>query len=466
MNKIRKWVSKLADWGRTDDAADIVDDAASAGLGFNPDDVRPSLWDQGLELTLGSLVMDTTTKASGRVQVLTIAHLRAELGDGWERYKKNVLLIAETTIGRMIGKGNTYIQQDEDSWLLLMPSLSERDAEIKADEIAIVLGEKLVGERFTEKEPPLPQTAKVDLSTALNDDGSFNAGAMKAAVKRARFHLAAKDAKRAVQELNKPKIEAKEKAKALGTAASFSQASLFPSFTLAYRSMWQSDTQSFATFALRAFTDMGEPVFGPNSPANVQASLNDATIIDLAKAAFADFMGMTKREMRAVYVVPVPFVVMTRKLGAVFLRALAALPQRERLMFMRIELVNVPPNTPIETLISVREVFRGRVKDVAFLMDLNALNNQVLLLDHIVVGVEPKSDAFGDERHLQDAISVFRRRAGARRSYVMGLRTRAQAAFAVHAGLDEISGTGIADDQRHLPDHTTVVLKQELIRGG
>lgn len=458
-------MSKIAGWGRGSDASDVVD-LPAVTLGFGPEDVRPSItWDQDIDLTLNSLVNEATTKASGRVQVLTISHLRAELGEAWERYSKKVLLIAETTIGRMIGKGNTYIKQDEDSWLLLMPSLSEHEAELKADDIAIVIGEKLVGERFEEKEPPLPQTAKVDLSEALNPDGSFNSDAMRTAVKRARIMLAAKDARRSVKELDKTKADAKTAEKPLGTAASFAQASLFPTLTLAYRPLWQLDTESFSAFALRAFTDTGEPVFGPNAPPEVQARLNDATIIDLAKAAFADFSGMTQKNMRATYVVPVPFSVMTRKLGAVFLRALAALPQKERLTFMRIELVNIPSRTPVGTLIDVRELFRGRVKDVAFLMDLSHLNQEILALDHIVIGVEPNSAMFQNEKYLHEAMSFFRRKAAGRRAYIMGLRTREQASFALHTGFDEISGIGIADDLNHLPDRTTVVYKQELVRG-
>ncbi|MBL8645574.1 MAG: hypothetical protein JNK21_16700 [Rhodospirillaceae bacterium] len=464
MNTLRQWVTKLASWRRGNDVADAV--SSEFTLGFGPDDVRPSItWDQDIDLTLNSLVNEATTKASGRVQVLTVAHLRAELGEAWDRYKKHVLLIAETTIGRMIGKGNTYIQQDEDSWLLLMPSLSEHEAQLKADDIAMVLGEKLVGERFAEQEPPLPQTAKVDLGAALNPDGSFNSDALRASVKRARIMLAARDARRPAQELDKAKTAAKPQEKAMGTAASFSQASLFPALTLAYRPLWQADTESFSGFALRAFTDTGEPVFGPNALPSVQAMLNDATIIDLAKAAFGDFTAMTQKNMRATYILPVPFSVMTRKLGAVFLRALAALPQKERLTYMRIEIVNVPLRTPVSTLVTVRDLFRGRVKDVGFLMDLGQINNEVMALDHVVIEAEPHADMFGNEQFLHESMSFFRRRAAARRCAVMGLRTRAQAGFALHAGIDEISGTGIADDLRHLPDRTTVVYKQELVRG-
>jgi hypothetical protein len=157
---------------------------------------------------------------------------------------------------------------------------------------------------------------------------------------------------------------------------------------------------------------------------------------------------------------------MTRKLGAVFMRALAALPQKERLMHMRIELVNIPPGANVQTLIDVRELFRGRVKDVAFLMDLEALNDAVLALDHIAVGVEVRTDTHLSDAALGHALIAFRRRAGSRRSYVMGLRSRAHAAIAIHASLDEVSGTGLVDDTHHLPDRVAIAFKQDLIRGG
>lgn len=467
MSKITDWLSRLMGGGASTplSASPGASTPASPGddtLQFQPDDVRPTMWGDDISLTLGTLVHDTETRASGRVQVLTLSHLRSELGDGWQRYQSRVIMMAETTIGRMIGKGNLYIPQDEDTWLLLMPLLKEMEAEQRADEIARVLGEKLVGARFEEKEPPLPQTAKVDLSTAMNADGTFNVEAMKTAVKRSRLLLAAKDARRPVAELDKNKA----KPKAMTTAASASQASLFPRLSVVYRPLWVAEIESYASFAMRAFTDTGDPVFGPNAPADVQARLNDATIIDLAKAAFADFTTLTHRGLRATYVLPVPFTVMTRQLGAVFLRALAALPQKERLMHMRIELVNVPPTTNVQTLIDVREVFRGRVKDVAFLTELGTLNDKILSLDHISIGAEPKADTLNTDAELAQALGTFRRRVGTRRSYVMGLRSRTHVAMAIHASLDEISGTGLADDIRHLPDRLTVAHKQDLVRGG
>jgi hypothetical protein len=463
MPNLIAWVSNLALWRRTSAPEQTTGDEA---VTVGPEDVRATTWDSDIDLSLGKLVTDTQTKASGRVQVLTLAHLRSQLGDGWDRYQRRVVMIAETTIGRMIGKGNLFLAQDEDSWLLLMPALTEHEAERKADEIARVLGEKLMGERFEEKEPPLPQTAKVDLSATINADGSFNIAAMKTAVKRARIVLAATDARRASKELDKNKAKTEAANRAFATTASFAQASLFPMLTVVYRPQWVAETESYASFVMRAFTDTGEPVFGPSAPTAVQASLNDATIIDLAKAAFGDFTAMTQKGHRATFVLPVPFVVMTRKLGAVFMRALAALPQKERLMHMRVELVNIPLNANVQTMIDVRELFRGRVKDVAFLMDLEALNDSVLALDHIVIGVEVKTDSALSDADLSHALIALRRRAGARRTYAMGLRSRAHALLAIQAGIEEISGTGMADDMNHLPDRITVVYKQDLVRGG
>ncbi|MDX2142946.1 MAG: hypothetical protein SFV19_06305 [Rhodospirillaceae bacterium] len=447
----------------TDPAPDDTDTAAF--------DIKPAgAWDEGLDLTLSKLVTETETKASGRVQVLTLAHLRSELGEAWPRYRARVLMIAETTIGRMIGKGNTFIPQgsegpdgepDTDSWLLLMSNLSEREAEERADDIAKVLGEKLVGERFSEKEPPLPQTAKVDLSTALNPDGSFNTAQMKLAVKRARIMLAAKDVKKSSQALD----AGKKPAGGIAAKSLELQRSLFPGLTLVYRPLWVADTENFAAYALRAFTDTGEPVFGPNTPAHVAAAINDATMVDLAKVAFADFMAMTKTELRATYVLPVPFGVMTRKLGGDFLRALAALPQRERLMQLRIELVNLPERLNAASLAEVRELFRGRVRDVAILMDLARLNDTALALDHVALGAEV-TPAVAADAEFADAVGVFRRRAGAKRAYVIGIRSRAQASLALKAGVDEISGAGLADDMRHLPDRASVLFRDQVLRAG
>ena len=64
-------------------------------------------WDDSVALTLSNLVQETETRASGRVQVISLADFREAVGELWAKYQSRILLIAESTISRMIGKGNT-----------------------------------------------------------------------------------------------------------------------------------------------------------------------------------------------------------------------------------------------------------------------------------------------------------------------------------------------------------------------
>ena len=143
-------------------------------------------WDDSVALTLSNLVQETETRASGRVQVISLADFREAVGELWEKYQSRILLIAESTISRMIGKGNTFIPQGEDAWLLLFMGLPNDKAQDRADTIAATIGEKLVGAQFTAHELPLPQASKLDLTGALNADGSFNLEAVKQAISRVR----------------------------------------------------------------------------------------------------------------------------------------------------------------------------------------------------------------------------------------------------------------------------------------
>ncbi len=414
--------------------------------------IQPSGWDDDLSMTLSQIATETETKASGRVQVITLAHLRHSLGEQWETYRPKVELIAETTIGRMIGKGNVYIPQEEDSWLLLMPSLTDSEAESKANEIAGALGEKLVGERFTEREPPMPQAAKVDLAGALRADGSLDLEAVRQSVKRSRLALAARDAKRSVAALGGPPAEAPISS---GTATSH-----FSELTLTFRPAWSADTESIDTFSLRAFDPLGELVLG-RTELKSTFQMDDATFADVTKSALGEFALMTKSGLRAKFALPLPFAMTRRRIGPAIFRAITALPQRDRLMHLRIEIVGIPMSAPSEHLFELREFFRGRVRDVAFLVQLSEPVPQVFTMEHIVVGadipvIEPDID-------LKRALIDFRRMAGGRRTYVMGLRSRDAVSAALHAGFDELSGAGLGDDVRHLPDRIAVLHRNEIL---
>src|SRR4051812_13027576 len=163
--------------------APFVRGFASMRALFAPPRIQPrGYWDHDVELTLAKLVHEAETRASGRVQLLSLASFRDDIGELWDQYRDRILLIAETTIGRRIGRGNTFIMQDEETWLLLFPGLDEHEALRRADDIARKIGEKLIGARFAPENARLPEMTKLDLAVGAN--GKVSAEAMRAAVAR------------------------------------------------------------------------------------------------------------------------------------------------------------------------------------------------------------------------------------------------------------------------------------------
>jgi hypothetical protein len=131
-------------------------------------------------------------------------------------------------------------------------------------------------------------------------------------------------------------------------------------------------------------------------------------------------------------------------------------------MFLRVEISAIPADARVEHLFELRDVFRGRLRDLAFLTPAQSPLKQVLTLDHVVIGADvtaPTPDA-----ELGRILVDFRRAVGARRATVTGLKSRDAVAMAVHAGFDEVSGPGLGDDLRHLPGHTTVRHRADLLR--
>lgn len=427
--------------------------------GVSPDDsAAPRVyWDDGVPLALTDLVQEAETRASGRVQVITLAEFRAAIGELWDKYERRILLIADSTISRMIGRGNTYIPQEKDTWLLLFPALSEQDALKRADAIAARIGEKLVGAQFTELPPPLPQASKLDLNGALNADGSLNLDRLKSAVESVRQAAGAAPglAKSAAKKPAKPARPAAPGPAAPAAPQPKSEAS---QLTVSFRPAWTAETQAVDSFFFRAVRSDGAEVFGPGVPPPAGATLLD--ILGLATRTFTD---MCERGLRATLAVPIPFGALHGAQLAEIQRMISGLPQRDRLMHLRLEITNVPLRAGAETLVPVRELFRPYVREVAFLLDPFQLADQVLALDHIMAGVEIARGVRRSDDEIFQALLVFRQRAGRRPTYALGLSSRLQVAHAITAGITQIGGAGIVGDMKKLPDQVSVIRRQDLL---
>ena len=417
-------------------------------------------WDEGVALALFDLVQESETRASGRVQVITLGEFRAAIGELWEKYEDRILLIAESTISRMIGKGATYIPQDKDTWLLLFPGVPEPEAMKRADAIAAKIGEKLVGARFTEVPPPLPEAAKLDLRGALNADGSLNLDRVRAAVESVRqaTSLGIGGAKEPLKAPAKPARPTAAPPKMVAVKSDLSAKSEMSQLSVTYRAAWNAETQSLNSFFFRAARADGSEVFAVGSPPP-----NDATALDLLAAATRAFSEMCEQGLRATLTVPVPYPVLKGPRLSDIQRLISNIPQRERLIHLRLEITHVPQHLGVESLVPLRELFRPYVRDVAVLLDPFQLAEQILALDHIVAGLEiPRGTRRNDEEIFQ-AMLVFRQRAGRRSTYVLGLASRLQVAHAVTANITEVGGPGVAADLRKLPDQVAVIRRQDLL---
>jgi hypothetical protein len=385
---------------------------------------RRRYWDDSVALTLADLVRTSETKASGQVQLLSLADFRSQLGRLWDAYAARILLIAETTIARMIGRGHTFIPQGDDTWLLLFPGMDTADAIARAEAIAAKLGEKLLGAQFTPEEPPLPRTALLDLSGVMQPDGSIDLTALHAAVVRARTAQKPKAAPAPRPRPEAPRHDAR----------------------LLLRPAWSADSRLVDTFALRALGPLGEDLV-----ADPGAAFTPAVAADLMAAAEALLAEMDARKLRARLVLALPHTLVAG--GHDNIRKLIlSMPQRLRLMHLRLDVVRLPPRPTLDGLVALRESFRPLVREFGVAVDLFAALHTVFALDHVVFTGDAALAQGWDDTQLGEALRAFRQKAGAQRIAVVGLRSRAQVDAAVAAGVDEVAGPGLMPDLTHLPE--------------
>lgn len=431
-------------------------------------------WDSDVTLTLGNLVNETETKASGKVQVISLAAFRDSIGDLWERYQEKVIMIAETSIARRIGKGNTFIAIDEDSWLLLFSRADEAQAQERADAIASAIGEKLMGARFALEEVPLPAAQKLGLADILNEDGTVNLDAMRAevakikAAQRATAKPLAPSHARKVKEGRAPvkqRIVVRTRPLPPPAAASApapiptppEDPSKFEGLIVRYRPAWNAESQSVNTVLFRAYTPEGVSVTDDET-----AALNSATALDVVRAALKAFAEMRKAELPMLFCLPLP-------IGAFSIPALgeareliAAIPRDDRLGHLRLDLRRLPRANP-EKLIALRELFRSYVRGVTFPINPFSGIEAMLAIDHVSYVVDVTRESGSTDAEMFEVMLQLKNRAGARAVAVTGLRKRGHLAKAVAAGVAEVSGPALMDETKHMPERVQRLPRESLM---
>jgi len=396
-------------------------------------------WNDSSAVTLlADLARDGETKASGRVQLISLADFRESIGPLWEKYEERILVIAETTIARMIGKGRTFIpmkDKDEseravDTWLLLLPDLELDAARDHAAAIAAKIGEKLAGAQFAAEEAPLPQSATLDLTGAMNTDGSLNRQVLRTAVGRARRS----QTNAAHAPVNAPGEPRRLQASAM------------------LRPAWCVDTEMEDTFLLRPKSTMGQDLVADST-----APFPEIVATNLCAAAARQLEEMGRKGLRARLALPIPYAMFYAPIAATLRDSIMAMPKQLRLLHLRLEIVRVPAAISVDRLAVLRELFRPAVREVAFLVDAFASRSDVYALDQIVIGADLSAARGWDEAELRAALTRMADAAADRHTYVVGLRNAAHVRIAFTAGIDEIGGESLSVDIAQLPDQLRLI---------
>lgn len=423
----------------------------------------PIQWnDESLELTLGNLLTNRDSKSLGTVQAITLSDFRDSLSDLWDRYEKNILVIAETTIDRALGKGQTVIQQDEETWLLVTPDLTPAEAEQFASNIASSIGEKLVGARFETEEDtdPTPQTGMVDLTDALSSDGSINREALQQAVASARAAIADKDGRmrreraRTAASITEPEPQTKQTTPQGKPQIAVAETGL----KLSYWPCWTADAQSIDTFVCRPFGQDGLNPFEREDP-----NLVAVNAISVARACTVALNGMIKEGVRAKLVVPIPLSALLAPAQRQILHALTKLQERQRFLYLRPEIVSVPHSVSTVALLTARDALRPLVRDVGVLTDLFDPNKAVLSVSGMIIGCDAGAQITSTTSGFLDALTQFKQGVHARPSYVLGLPDNTAVKHAAKIGFSEIGGPGLRQRLRRTPQQTEPLPTEELL---
>jgi GGDEF domain-containing protein len=429
-----------------------------------PRPAGPSSWNDDLDLTLKSLLSDKESKSYGTVQAITLSDFRDSIGELWDRHQDKVLLIADTTIERMLDKGQTAIRQDEETWLLVTPDLTPAAAESFAKTIATTIGEKLIGSRFEETEDvdPTPQTGLIDFSETLNEDGSINRDAMRHAVQAAKAVIAARagrEKQRRSREHHKTsKGESAQENKPESPSGTSKQAVREEQITLKFHPAWSADSQAIDTFVCRPVSSTeGDPYLRENP---LQVAANALAVM---RAATIALQGLIQDSLRAKLVVPVPLSAVLSPAQNKIVNTLMKLEESHRFLYLRPEIVNVPAKTPPKDVLTARDIMMPVGRGIAVTTNLMEPNRAVMAAGKVILGFQAPQNGNVTYGDLEEALRRVHHTAGNRSTCVLGLPDRKIIAAAASIGFDEIGGKGLSPVLTERPKATSPLSRSQIL---
>ncbi len=419
-------------------------------------------WSDDLSLTIKSLQESHQSKSYERVHAITLSNFREALGPLWDAYEDKILLIAETTIDRMLGREQTSIRQDADTWLLILPDLSASEAQAFVDSVAVTIGDKLIGARFdeTDDSDPTPDTGLVDLTNALNDDGSLNKAVLRRAVAEARAVIAAqigREKRKQALQKNRADTPLQTSHEVQGSSTQTVRAE--QGLKITYTPAWSADSQAIDSFYCRPIGADGGNPFARDDP-----SLITANAIAFARACAVALNIMIKESVRAKLIVSIPFQVLLSPAQHQILKSFMRLEESHRFLYLRPEIVEVPHSASATDLLNARDFLTPIGRDTCILMSLTDLNRAALSIDRIMLGCHVPDDSNLSQNDLYTALENLQKIAGKRPTYALGLPDRQSLRKAVELGFMEVNSSDLQPILKKRPTATTPLLKDEVMQ--
>ena len=89
-----------------------------------------------------------TSASAGKLHLLDLADMKAQMGDRWARMADPVERFFEGAVRRNLGPGDTFLRQGELSYILLFRDLAAEEAQVKCRAIAEEVCERLFGDQI------------------------------------------------------------------------------------------------------------------------------------------------------------------------------------------------------------------------------------------------------------------------------------------------------------------------------
>ncbi|AGH98117.1 hypothetical protein [Micavibrio aeruginosavorus] len=138
--RIRGYVSKLAFWTHSDDRA-----FSARSYSKKPMRLTESQHAE-LEVLCTKLFEKRDLVASGRLQILGLRAVKAQMGRRWTGMQDQVFVICEETISKYLERGDIYIRYEDDSYILLFMSSTLVESDMKAALMAEEIRRRLFDE--------------------------------------------------------------------------------------------------------------------------------------------------------------------------------------------------------------------------------------------------------------------------------------------------------------------------------